>query len=538
MNRRTFLRRALALVVLAVVGSLGAILRGKVAGQPAQPGEGGGPPSVPGGAASSPEPGTSVGVGGSALPKARGLIARENERPGDRGWERFGPGRLAGYSVRPSVGPGEELSLQVQAPRPVDVLWYRLGWYGGTGGRLVRIDRGIRPSAPRVGSMPPPDPVSGLVEPNWPPALQFTVPDDWLSGMYLAVLDAAGEVPAAVPFVVRGPSRGASAAPLLFVNAALTWQAYNPWGGKSLYSYDSVGAPTASGTRAAATVSLARPYAGDGGAGFLRRWELQFVRWQEREGLAVEYAADIDLELHPEVLDGRQLIVFAGHHEYWSRPMRQALQAAIDRGTHVCFFSANEIYWQVRLEPGPTGRAERMTCYKSAGRDPLTTTNPALTTVRWREPPVNEPEATLVGQMYGHVVRRPADWIVTNSDHWLYAGTQLADGDRLRNLVGQEYDTYFADLAPPGTIVLARSPVEIAVRRSGPSRGYASPAVHTATIYTAPSGATVFAAGTFQWSWALDSYGVRAYHGIPTPVDWRVERMTRNLLERLAPDAS
>lgn len=533
MDRRAFLRRGLALVALALLGWLAAF-RGRAPGPATQPTSppagtgGGGSPSPPGGVVNGP-PASPSGHRASS-------IARENERAGNRAWERFGSGRLAGYVDRPSVGPGEELSLQVQAPRPVDVFWYRLGWYGGDGGRLVRVDRRVPPSGPRLGTSPPPDPVLGLVEPNWPPALQFTIPDDWLSGMYLAVLDAPGEVPAAVPVVVREPFAASGRAPILFVNAALTWQAYNAWGGKSLYSYDSVGGPTATGTRAAATVSLARPYADDGGAGFLRRWELQFVRWQERQGLAVAYAADIDLELHPEVLDGRQLIIFAGHHEYWSRPMREALQAAVDRGTNVCFFSANEIYWQVRLEPGPTGPAERMTCYKST-RDPMAAIDPALTTVRWREPPVNEPEATLIGEMYGHIVLRPADWVVVNSHHWLYEATNLSDGDRLRHLVGQEYDTYFPDLAPPGTIILARSPVEAVSRRGSGLRSSVSPAVHTATIYTAASGATVFAAGTFQWSWALDAYGARAYHGVPTPLDWRVERMTRNLLGRLAPDA-
>jgi len=146
---------------------------------------------------------------------------------------------------------------------------------------------------------------------------------------------------------------------------------------------------------------------------------------------------------------------------------------------------------------------------------------------------VNEPEAALVGQMYGHVVRRPADWIVLNSGHWLYEGTGLRDGDRLTNLVGQEYDTYFPDLAPAGTVLLARSPVAAIGATPGEPGDLPSPPVQTATIYTAPSGATVFAAGTFQWSWALDDYGERAYHGVPTPLDPRVGRMTRNLFDRL-----
>jgi len=231
--------------------------------------------------------------------------------------------------------------------------------------------------------------------------------------------------------------------------------------------------------------------------------------------------------LHPELLAGRRLLVFAGHHEYWSRGMRTALEAQIEAGTNVVFLSANELYQQVRFTDSPLGPARRITCYKVAADDPMHLTEPSLTSCAWRSSPITEPEAMVVGQMYAHVVRRPADWRVVRAGHWLYAGTGLRDGDRLTNLVGQEYDTFFAKYAPPGTLLLAESPVEpncIDPR---------IPALHTATLYTAPSGATVFAAGTMQWSWALDSFGGRAWASIRTPLDKRVGIMTSNLFNRL-----
>jgi hypothetical protein len=163
----------------------------------------------------------------------------------------------------------------------------------------------------------------------------------------------------------------------------------------------------------------------------------------------------------------------------------------------------------------------------------LAATQPDLATCRWREPPVNEPEAPLVGQMYGHIVERPADWVVHAADHWLYTGTGLRDGDRLVNLVGQEYDTYFAEYAQSGTTILAQGPVNAVIKGSPGPGELPSPAVHTATMYTAASGATVFAAGTFQWAWAIDEFGDRSYRGYATPYDERVVRMTRNLFDRL-----
>jgi len=390
MDRRTFLIRGARLGALAATGGLAAAcdLLGLPVPVPRPT------TSVPPPASAAPPASSPVSLAPTPSPAlpARGsrtAIAAENLRLGSRGWDVVRrPPRFEGYLDRASVGPGERLALQARGAGPFEVAWYRLGWYGGDGGRLVHLDREVRPSTGAGASPRSPDPRTGLVEPRWGTALELTVPADWPSGMYLAILGASSDRPAAVPFVVRPPAPGTrTPAPVLFVSAALTWQAYNGWGGKSLYSYNSSGTVTASGTKAAATVSLARPYEQDGGAGYLLRWEYQFVRWQEREGREVEYCADVDLELHPEVLAGRRLIVFAGHHEYWSRPMREALQAAVDGGTNVLFLSANEIYWQVRLEAGPDGPARRMTCYKSAARDPVTATQPSLATCRWREQP-------------------------------------------------------------------------------------------------------------------------------------------------------
>ena len=352
--------------------------------------------------------------------------------------------------------------------------------------------------------------------------------------MLLAVLRAPGrEGVANVPLVLRPDPAVGRRAPVLFVSASSTWQAYNEWGGLDLYG-NSAGVPVAAtGGRRAAIVSFDRPYLLGAGAGYLRRWELQFVRWMEREGRDVEYVADVDLELNPDMAGGRRMIVMAGHPEYWSRPMRNTIEAAIASGVNVAFLTANEVYWQARLESGPAGPASRIVCYKSAKADPVTATRPALATTRWREDPVNDPEAPIIGQMYGGVVRRPSDWVVADPGHWLYEGTGVVAGERFRNLVGQEYDTFFPALAQPGTAILARSPVNVPFRSTHDPGAYPGPPIHTATAYTAASGATVVAAGTFQWSWAIDEYGDRAYRGARTPPDARVARMTGNLFDRL-----
>jgi hypothetical protein len=92
--------------------------------------------------------------------------------------------------------------------------------------------------------------------------------------------------------------------------------------------------------------------------------------------------ADVDLVLHPAPLTQHKLILLAGHDEYWSTDMRQALTAARDHGVSIASFGANNIYWHVRLANSPLGSDRVIICYKSATLDPLHTSNPREVTVQ------------------------------------------------------------------------------------------------------------------------------------------------------------
>lgn len=476
---------------------------------------------------------------------ANNAIVAENRHLGDLAWDVTARVSAIGtwvYSRSASILAGDPIRLEVASPARVDLDVYRLGWYRGLGGRLVHSERGVAVERPREIAV---DAVTGLAEARGGTTISIPTGSDWTSGIHVAVVrpataqqhrtrTSASHPVASTTFTIRA----ASPAPVLFVSAAATWQAYNPWGGASLYGATAANRPAVTAGDRAVTVSFDRPYGQERGLGLMPRWEIDFVRWQEREGRDVDYCVDTDLETHPEVLLGRRLILFVGHHEYWSRPMRAALETAIATGTNVAFLSADEIAWQVRLEASPLGPARRVVCYKSAQIDPAAATTPSLTTCHWRDAPVLDPEAVVVGQMYGHIVRRIADWVVAGSSHWLYHGTGLRDGDRITNLVGQEYDTFYPRLAPPGTMLLANSPVTpvLGKRAEEPQPTDLVPLDgnrHTATVYEAESGATVIAAGTFQWAWALDRWGSREFGGVATPLDERVARITRNLFDRL-----
>jgi hypothetical protein len=459
----------------------------------------------------------------------------ENQLPGDEKWQLpFNDlGDVEGHFSQTSVAPEEELQLHAsptgdRACAKMDVVLYRLGWYGGAGGREVGRWTGIR-----LCPQPAPvrDPTSGLIRAPWEAALSFTVPGDWASGLYLAVLQPKDGEPRYATFVLR---ESTPAAPLLLLSAATTHQAYNHWGGKSLYTIRSCGANTVAGDPRAVMVSFDRPYRDFRGAGLELRWEHNFIRWAEAQGYDLAYATDTDLQRLPSVVRGRRLLIFAGHPEYCSPAMRATLEEAVASGTSLAFFSGNEIYWRVRLEDGPRGPARTVVCYRDPRIDPMVGIDESRVTNQWREEPKARPESLLIGQMYGHVVECSADFVCYAESHWIYQGTGLTRGAWIPKLVGQEYDRYYPEpeLHPPGTEILAVSPVRPHFE-STPSANEPWPAVANATIYTAPSGAIVFSAGTMQWSWGLDGWNSPGWRGERTPVDPRAQRITANILSRL-----
>jgi hypothetical protein len=195
-------------------------------------------------------------------------------------------------------------------------------------------------------------------------------------------------------------------------------------------------------------------------------------------------------------------VLVAGHDEYWSTALRQHLTAAREAGVSLAFFGANDGYWHVRLQHSPLGPARVEVCYREAHLDPLALADPAATTVRWRWPPLDQPENALLGEMYAGVLQSPAPLRLAAGASPFLRGTGLQVGSVLPGLVGPEYDRVFNnDRTPAGLVILATSPIQCSAVAELCS---SSANLSNATVYTARSGARVFDAGTFQWSWGLD----------------------------------
>jgi hypothetical protein len=438
-------------------------------------------------------------------------IVSENQNPGDNDWYigQESPLReIEGYASATSVEAGDTLDVMISVSAESDYSYavYRLGYYGGAGARKVLAGPTLHgtpaPDCPR-------DPATALVECDWPVSFSLPISRAWVSGIYLIKLHRADGRERYVPFVIRDRR----AAEVLFKQTATTDQAYNRWGGESLY-FDAT--HTMPKGRAYKT-SFNRPFADGAGAHAVLWWEQHALRFLERNGYDVTYGTGVDSAAIPGFFDGVGMILAAGHDEYWTAKERTATDAALASGkTSLVTLSANPAYWRIRLEPDAQGRPNRtVVCYKNEqDQDPALAAG-AESTARFRDPPNPAPENGLYGSMYENWTLMGYPLLVTSVSHPFFAGTGFAAGDSVRGLVGYEYDRMFDNGATPeGTVALMTSPLVNA-------EGW--PSAAQVVTRTTPEGRVVFSAGSIYWPLALSHEADRT--------DTRIWNFTWNVLE-------
>jgi len=467
---------------------------------------------------------------------AENPIVGENRRRGTRpsAWDIRGSGdpSIQGFATDISVAAGGTVSFKIATGATAYAIEiFRLGYYGGLGARKVADIPARRIAAHR---QPPgvTDPDTGLLDcGNWAVSASWDVPADAVSGVYIAKLTRGDTGGAShVPFVVRDDT---GTADILFQTSDTTWQAYNRYGGDSLYTEPR-----------ARKLSYNRPFVTRGdasGRSFLFSAEYAALRFLERNGYHVAYATGIDTDRRgPDVLRRHRVFLSVGHDEYWSARQRENVQAARDAGVHLMFLSGNEMYWRIRFEPSSDGMAtpyRTLVCYKDT-LDNQVADPSGEPTATWRDPRLaggpGLPENALTGTM---TMANDADFPlrVTAGEGKLrlWRGTGLASmwsrsASLAPHIVGYESDEDVDNgFRPPGLIRLSTT--------AGPSpqhmfhfgaEAVASDTEHHVTLYRAASGSLVFSAGTVQWAWGLD----RHHDGIRRAADRRIQQATVNML--------
>jgi hypothetical protein len=453
-------------------------------------------------------------------------IVAENCLPGNppSEWEISGAGdaSIQGFATEISVDQGGTIEFKIDTTSTdyrIDI--YRLGYYAGLGARKVAtID------TPNTTETEQPDCqiIDGTTDDNlvdcgnWSVSASWDVPANAVSGIYIARpvrQDVGGDLASHIAFIVRDDD---GASDLLFQTSDTTWQAYNQYGGYSLYAGPSGHAHKVSYNRPFTTRDTPIE-------DWLFNAEYPMLRWLERNGYDVSYFTDVDSDRNGDEILEHDVFLSVGHDEYWSAGQRTAVEAARDNGVHLAFFSGNEIYWKTRwadnfrtlvsYKEGDAQGSEHYNCEGNFDCDP----DPSVWTGLWRQNQTGhdggQPENALSGQIsWGDAttaIQVPA--AATALRFWRNTGMS-GNTTLTANTLGYEFDweqPAFASSYPAGRITLSDT---TAVGKN-----------HKMSLYRAPSGALVFGAGTVQWSWGLDETHDRA----ASTEDPRMQQATVNL---------
>jgi hypothetical protein len=476
------------------------------------------------------------------------FIQRENTRPGTPGWTvtKRASRQIQAYAEEPSINKGGIVHLYVSTSSPsytIDI--YRLGYYHGVGARLVKripfntgIYQGYYPLSLVAIPVDCKTCVTSLKDPqgretditdaNWefPESIEFS--PDWISGIYyLKLTESKDGYQWAVPVVLRDDTRKAD---LVFEDPVNTDQAYNTWGGADLYD-DFRHPGMRYGYRSQAYyVSFDRPYINGYGVGQLFDWTYSMLRFLEQNGYDVIYTTNDAVSEGQTNLMNYKGFVVGGHDEYWDDSERQKLEQAISKGVSAAFFSANAMYWQIRYTTLPNTNHKAIICYKYPELDPYSTDKNLqyLTTTRWRDKPVNDPEDRVFKAMYVSLnADKLQDFVAKNTSSWVYSGTNMKDGDTIKRVVGLEIDTTFSD----GSIT---SNDRVTIIGESPYIDQYGRHLLTRAVLDEPGKGNniLFDASSYVWPDALSDFQVTWKDG-PVPESSVLERITDNILQRI-----
>lgn len=398
-------------------------------------------------------------------------VKTENARKGDPTWNKGVPfrfsadfsrrksaDRIEGFFNQTSLRCGESTKVNLVGADQALVEIFRMGYYKGAGARLIEKKKIKNGST-------------------------FTASEKYLPGQYLFKLTSYNRLPTFIPLVISNPSIPSD---ITFISSVLTWQSYNQWGGYSLYK-----GPDGKRETRASQVSFLRPYDGDG-SGQFQYMEFPVLKAAEKLGLAINYGTDFDLDSKLDFLINTKAIVLGGHSEYWTTNMRDAVEAAVDRGVNLIVFGANTAYNRIDINGSEISNIEE-----------------------WRK--LGRPEVDLLGSQY--FVQKYQRDMVIETQQWPFS--VLPQNTIIKGLYGYEADTPITFNGPP-VETIARSAI-LPTEKSVPAMS---------TYYTRESGAGVLNMSTNGWVCAMEDkcpWG----HRFDQKAQKQIRSVTENVLREM-----
>jgi hypothetical protein len=445
---------------------------------------------------------------------AQNAIVKENALPGTpasewqiRGIQDFS---ILGFATDISYHKGSRARFKIKTDASAyTVNIYRLGYYQGHGARFMGAAT-ISATLPQTQPACLTDTATGLLDcGNWRESAYWDIPAKAVSGVYIAKLTRASGSSHMI-FVVRDDE---SDSDLLFQTSDATWQAYNLYGdnnnGRGFY-------PSPINDKAS-KISYNRPFLiidGDFETNWIFNAEYPMIRFLEKNGYDISYTTNVDTERRGRLIREHKVFLSVGHDEYWSAGMRDHVTRARDKGTHLAFFSGNEIYWKTRWEKSIDGSGtphRTLVCYKEGNEGTLSCNakcdpNPEWTGL-WRTgcefaaAGGCQPENGLTGQVSWRESSNALQVPDTYKHLRFWRNTSVASLGTGQtavftpNTVGYEWNPEqesYQSSYPAGRILLSRTVI--------------NGEIHHASLYKHRDGALVFGAGTVQWSCSQPGY--------------------------------
>ena len=409
---------------------------------------------------------------------------------------------IMGYAWPRAVKSGERSEFRVHATEPYRLSLWRYGWKR----EFVKLLGWFDEHGPRAVMQITPDGDYTQTGVQWnktgyaSPHHTQLVPGPQRSGLYYfhAKGEKSGEF-FSFPWVVA-PAE--PSAPIAVLASSNTWLAYNNFGGRSNYinAHQLPPEPTVNARQDLIRYTMAgsfnvwgfqdeeylplsfeRPEPGnvvreheevtDPIEGRLpcgmapAEWRL--LGWLEREGFAYDYYSEWQLHNGDLDLDAYKILIISVHPEYWSRQMYQRVKDWVQqRGGKLMYLGGNGLNCEVEFLSEDRMRFKTHLAPATGGGLGMPDPNNPEIYLESRMHRTLESEANLLGVVCTETgIMTAAPYRAINTDHWIFAGSGLRNGDlfgekSLQERVnggasGHETDK-MSPHSPPGTVLLAK----------------------------------------------------------------------------------
>jgi hypothetical protein len=393
-------------------------------------------------------------------------ILAENRLPGTTSWKIPGGAStttVQGFASLTYARQGQNVVLYVDSRvAHYRVVAYRMGWYHGLGAREVwtsPVETAVVQPACTLDTS-----VNMVSCDAWRPSVVMPITSSFFPGDYLIKLVAGTRAASYIPLTVWDP---ASTATYVIMNRSMVEEAWNMYGGYSIYSGEGpciIDDSTYPACNRARVVSFDRPYSSGGGASDFLTNEYPLVQLVEREGLDVTYISDVTLNDDPGLLRRHKALLTLDHDEGWTYEMRVAVQGASARGLNVVYFGAAAMVRHDRLQPSPLGADREVVDYRDGAEDPINAAVDPMevTGNTWESPPGDWSPIGQIGVEYSGYLSpgATAPMVISDASSWVFRGTGLSNGSSLPGVIASDFDHVTAN-SPSDVQILAHSVIPV-----------------------------------------------------------------------------